>query len=109
MFIDEIIDEIKTPAEALRFSIRQSGLTDKHIYLELGIDPSSWSRVMNGSYQFPLEKLKHFIRICGNDFFLRWLAKDCGYMLRPSDLSEDLEKAKARVQELEEMMREGKK
>lgn len=104
--IEEIINEIKTPDEALRFSIRQSGLTDKHIYLELGIDSGQWSRITKGYSQFPLEKLRHFTRICGNDIFLRWLAKDCGFNLRPINLEEEYEKALARAEEIKAVMRE---
>jgi antitoxin component HigA of HigAB toxin-antitoxin module len=104
--IDEIIEEIKTPAEAIRFSVRRSGLTDKHIYLELGIEQSYWSRIMNGVCQFPMEKLKQFTEICGNDIFLRWLAKDCGYTLRPINHEEELEKALARVEKIKQRIRE---
>ncbi len=85
--VEQIVNEIPNLPEAIRTSVRRSGLSDKQIYLELGIDAGQWSRIMTGQANFPLEKLKEFLRIVGNDIFLRWVAKDCGYDLKLSQES----------------------
>lgn len=83
----QIIDEIPTMTEALRYAVRTSGLSDKLVYLELGIDAGNWSRIMSGQSSFPHEKFIQLMKICRSEFPLAWLAKQCGYELKISQLS----------------------
>lgn len=85
--MSQIIDEIPTMTEALRYAVRTSGLSDKLVYLELGIDAGNWSRIMSGQSSFPHEKFIQLMKICRTDFPLAWLAKQCGYELKVSQVS----------------------
>lgn len=100
--INQIINEIPTFGEAIRFSVRRSGLTDKQVYLELGIDASVWSRILNGQAMPSPEKLKQLISICNNDLFIRWFAKDLGYdvSLSKGALEESLKRCEQEKEEL---------
>lgn len=80
--MDQLIDEIPTMSEAIRCSIRCAKLTDKQVYLELGIDGGQWTRIMSSQAHFPHEKFIELMSICGNDIPLAWLAKKRGYEIR---------------------------
>lgn len=105
-FMAQIIEEIPTLTEALRYSVRLSGLSDKLVYLELGIDPSKWSRIMSGQVDFPHEKFIQFMAITRTDIPLQWLAKKRGYELKVSQitLKEQLQKEKMEKEELQKKL-----
>jgi hypothetical protein len=98
----EKIAEIKTFMQAVRACIFQSGLTDKYVYLELEIDSSHWSKMMQGLSHFPPEKLLPLMQLCGNYLPLHWLAYQAGFELRtlPKALEQELEKERAEKEEL---------
>ncbi len=100
--INQIINEIPTFGEAIRFTVRKSGLTDKQVYLEIGIDGSHWSRIINGLASLPVEKYKPLKTVCNNDFFIRWFAKDLGYdvSLSKEVLEDSLRKCEEEKDEL---------
>jgi hypothetical protein len=66
---------------AINLCIDISGLDDKEIYIELGIDASQWSRIRKGDAHFPPNKLQSLMSICGNQVPLIWLARQYGYEL----------------------------
>ncbi len=66
---------------AINLGIELSGLDDKEIYLELGIDASQWSRIRKGDAHFPPNKLQSLMTVCGNQVPLIWLARQYGYEL----------------------------
>jgi hypothetical protein len=66
---------------AINLCIDISGLDDKEIYLELGIDPGQWSRIRKGDAHFPPNKLQSLMTVCGNQVPLIWLARQYGYEL----------------------------
>lgn len=82
--LNQIVNELPSLHEALAACVRKNGLSDKQVYLELGIDGGQWSRIMSGNANFPLTKLPELLRICRNDIFLRWIVKKCGYRLEAS-------------------------
>jgi len=67
---------------AINLCIEASGLDDKEIYVELGIDPAQWSRIRKGDAHFPPNKLQSLMTVCGNEVPLIWLAHAQGYELR---------------------------
>lgn len=69
----ELLKEVPSMKEAMRLCIRQSGLTEKQIAMELDIDLGQWSRIMSGQAHFPHEKYLDFFRICGNAIPAQWL------------------------------------
>jgi hypothetical protein len=66
---------------AINLCIDLSGLDDKEIYLELGIDPGQWSRIRKGDAHFPPNKLQSLMTVCANQVPLIWLARQYGYEL----------------------------
>lgn len=59
--------------------IAESGLQDKSICLELGIDPGVLSRARSGQANFPPDKILELMELCGNEIPLRWLGLRRGY------------------------------
>lgn len=102
----ELINELPSMTEAIRCCIRRSGLTDKQVYLELGIDGGQWSRIMNGQAHFPHDRFQDLMRICRSDLPLVWLARKCGYDLKlsQSKLEEMLQKEKIERQKLQNQL-----
>lgn len=66
---------------ALTLCVQSSGLEDKEVYLQLGIDAGHWSRIMKGEAHFPVNKLNDLCDICGNEAPLIWWARSRGYAL----------------------------
>lgn len=66
---------------AINLCIELSGLADKEICLDLGIDPAQWSKIRKGEAHFPPNKLQRLMLICGNQVPLVWLARTHGYEL----------------------------
>lgn len=86
----EIIKEIQTLSEAIKFCIRLSGLTHKQVYLELGLDPAQWSRIINNNgAHFPTDKLLNLMQICGNKIPLQWLAYKVEWDMNDREKSAD--------------------
>jgi len=67
---------------AINLCIEVSGLEDKEIRIELGIDAAQWSRIRKGDAHFPPNKLQSLMTVCGNEIPLIWLAHAQGYELR---------------------------
>lgn len=94
---DEFIHSRPTLLHALNFAQELSGLEDKQIAGELGIDLGQWSRIKSGNAHFPTNKYVAFMRLVGNDIPLVWLAHAMGYELKP--LESDLERENARLRQ----------
>lgn len=63
---------------AINLCITASGLEDKEIYLELGIDAGHFTNLRKGKGHFPTEKLNDLMDLCGNEAPLIWLANSRG-------------------------------
>lgn len=79
----EKIAEIKTLLQSIRACIFHAGLTDKFVYMELGIDSSHWSKMLQGLSHFPPEKLIPLMNLCQDHTPLHWLALQSGFEIRP--------------------------
>jgi len=77
----ELIMRQKCFLGAINLCIELSGLDDKEIYLELGIDAAQWSRIRKGDAHFPPNKLQSLMTVCANQVPLIWLARQYGYEL----------------------------
>lgn len=102
----EKIVEIKTFMQSIRACMFQASVTDKYVYMELGIDPSHWSKMMQGLSHFPPEKLIPLMNLCGNNTPLHWLAYQAGFELRilPKTLEEELKKEREEKEELKKRL-----
>lgn len=82
---------------AIKLAVQVSGLDEKQIYMALGLDKASWSKIMSGQFNFPTNKEEQFYDIVGNEIPLIWLAYRRGKGLH------DLEDAKDKtIRELQQ-------
>jgi hypothetical protein len=74
---------IKQPhlAGAIALCVQLSGLEEKEVYMELGIDAGHWTRIMKGDAHFPVNKLNELCDLCANEAPLQWWAHSRGYTL----------------------------
>jgi len=94
---DEFVFSRPTLLHAINFAQEISGLEDKQISGELGIDLGQWSRIKSGNAHFPTNKYIAFMRLVSNDIPLKWLAHAMGYELKP--LESDLERENVRLRQ----------
>lgn len=73
----------KSLLAAIGLCMQAAGLSEKEVYLPLGIDPSHWTRITKGDAHFPLDRLGPLMDLCGNEAPLEWPAYSRGYELRP--------------------------
>lgn len=59
---------------AIKLAVAVSGKDPKGVYIDLGIDPGHWSRMLSGQAHFPPDKLVALMDILGNEIPLEWLA-----------------------------------
>lgn len=107
--LDEIIESLPNLTEAIRYCIRISGLKDKQIYMELGIDSGQWSRIFSNQGYFPQDKLSHLMKICRNLVPVMWLANDheCEVKLKKSGFEAKLEEIQKNYEkQLEDIKKE---
>ncbi len=99
---DEVISRCKTHKDALRLMKISSGYNDKQFCQELEIDAGTWSRIWNGTANFPDDdKLNKFICMCNSTISLRWYAQFQGHGIHK--LLSEIEKENRRLKiELEE-------
>lgn len=79
---DDVVKELPDLQAAIRACILFSGIGMKTIAIELGIEQSHLSKMVNPSEDprhFPPNKLPLLMDICGNDVPLRWLLIRRGY------------------------------
>lgn len=88
---DDLLLKCPSFKESLKLCKTFSGLDDKQLCMELGIDPGQWSRIWSGNAHFPDEKITAFMDLCGNIIPLRWLALHYGYELKPLKTALELE------------------
>lgn len=77
----ELIRRQQHACAAFSLSCQSSGLDDKEIYLSLGIDAGTFSRIKKGEATLQGDKLAEFTRVVGNTIFLEWLAYQIGCTL----------------------------
>lgn len=104
---DEVIARLPTKLEAIKLAQIVSGLDDKEICAELGIDGGQWSRIRTGAAHFPTNKEIEYFDLVGNEIPLRWLAMQRGYELkrRLSEVERENEALHSRIAELENRYR----
>jgi hypothetical protein len=77
----------RTLSEAIKQAQAISGLKDKELCGDapgdIVHDCARWSRIKNGTYHFPQDRLVDFNLRVGNLVTVAWLADQHGYALRP--------------------------
>lgn len=77
----EMVWAKRTQGAAFSLACDTSGLDDKEIYMALGIDAGTFSRMRKGTNTLPGDQLKDFCKIVGNTIYADWLAYQVGSML----------------------------
>lgn len=80
---DAKIKALKDKHAALVLCMNFSCLEDKEIYGPLGLDQAQFSRIKNGSMNFPPNKEDQLMDVCGNEIPLRYSALVRGKELIP--------------------------
>ena len=68
-----------TGAAAIALCATKSGLLDKIIAADLGLQDAVWSRVKSGQNNLSLDALVLLMQRCGNEAPLQWLLLKMGY------------------------------
>lgn len=91
---------------AFSLACQASGLEDKEIYLALGIDAGTFSRIKKGEANLPGDKVAEFCRLVGNTIYPEWLAYQVGCTLTmlKSEAERRAEEAEKRAKEAEKQV-----
>lgn len=71
----------KSAGAAFSLACQSSGLDDKEIYMSIGIDAGTFSRIKKGEATLQADKLADFCRAVGNTIYPEWLAYQVGCTL----------------------------
>lgn len=80
---EETTRRCKSWLEALQQSVRVSGLNDQRIYGPLGLSQGQWSKIWNGQKFLDPERYDEFMRLCGNQILLRYMARTAKHYIEP--------------------------
>ena len=86
--LEYLLDDIKTPAQAIAFSIQRAGRTQTVVGGEMGLQKSHWSGIVNGSKNMSFAVWRKLRELVNNDFYLQWMAWSAGYRLVRKEPSE---------------------
>ena len=89
-------------AQALLASAKLSGLIDKSLAIECGLDPALFSRMVSGQAGWTGEKLERFMDACGTELALMYLNHRRGYDIeamrqRESELQAEIRKLREQL------------
>src|SRR5690606_13674258 len=94
---------------AIDMACRVSGLQEKQIAADMGIDEGNWSKLRRGQRGFmPGDRIK-FMAVVGNQILREWEEESLGYdstslRVHRSELEQRLEAERARAAELERQL-----
>ncbi len=99
----ELVCAKKTAGAAFTLACDTSGLDDKEIYMALGIDAGTFSRIKSGTNTLNADRLREFCAVVGNTIFPEWLARQigCTLVLLKTEAERRAEEAEARAMEAE--------
>lgn len=93
----DVVETVDSLAEAISKSAARSGLKDKPIAIEVGVDPGLWSRIKSGDAGVKGDFLDRLMDACGNELPLLYLIHSRGY---------DIHSLRRRESETERQLRE---
>jgi wyosine [tRNA(Phe)-imidazoG37] synthetase (radical SAM superfamily) len=77
----ELIRRQQSAGAAFSLACQASGLDDKEIYLQLSIDPGTFSRIKKSEATLQADKISDFAKAVGNSVYSEWLAYQVGCTL----------------------------
>jgi len=95
----EQIAALRGPGDALDLAIRAAMLERKEVYLALGIDPGTFSKILDNKAAFPGERIKEFCDLVNNRIYVQWINSQvgCTAVLLKSEAERIAEQALARA------------
>lgn len=102
------LDGIDTEAKALAAMARMSGLQDKALAAEVGVDNATFSRVLSGQARFNERQIERFMDACGSELWLAFWLRQRGYdPTSPRRIETDVERENRELREqLDRLQRE---
>jgi hypothetical protein len=99
----EMVWSCKSQGKAFTMACDASGLEDKEIYLALGIDAGTFSRMKKGDNTISGDRIRDFCKVVGNNVYPQWLAYQigCGLVVLKSEAELRAEQAETRAKEAE--------
>lgn len=103
----ELVRSRKSQGAAFSLACDVSGLDDKEIYLQLGIDAGTFSRMKDGKNTLPGDRLADFCAAVGNTILAEWLAYQvgCGLVMLETQSERRARAAELRADEAEKKLR----
>lgn len=103
----EMVRAKKSAGAAFTLACDTSGLDDKEIYIPLGIDAGTFSRIKSGKNSLAPDLLKRFCDVVGNTVYPEWLVYQIGYglVMLKSEAERRAELAEKRAEEAESRVR----
>lgn len=77
----EVVRRQKTAAAAFALACQSSGLEDKEIYSELGLDAGYFARMKKGEATLQADQLVRFCDVVNNRIYPEWMAYQIGCTL----------------------------
>lgn len=101
---DDVLRSRKSAGAAFTLACDVSGLDDKAIYMELGIDPATFSRIKGGKNTLPADQIARFCEIVDNAIYPEWIAYQLGFglVMLQSEAERRAEEAERRASEAEQ-------
>ena len=96
----------KNQGAAFTLACEASGRDDKEIYLDLGIDAGTFSRMKDGKNTLSGDRMRDFCEAVGNTIYPQWLAYQvgCGLVMLKTEAERRAELAEARANEAEKKL-----
>lgn len=96
----------KNQGAAFTLACEASGRDDKEIYLDLGIDAGTFSRMKDGKNTLSNDRMHDFCESVGNTIFPQWIAYQvgCGLVMLKTEAERRAELAEARANEAEKKL-----
>ncbi|MBR0568382.1 hypothetical protein J5J83_19850 [Azoarcus sp. L1K30] len=102
----EMIQAKKSAGAAFSLACDASGLDDKEIYIPLGLDPATFSRIKSGKNTLSGDSIGDFCRVVGNTVYPQWIAYQvgCGLVVLKTEAERRAEAAEIRAAEAEKKL-----
>jgi hypothetical protein len=103
----EVVRRKRTSASAFALACQSSGLEDKEIYSELGLDAGYFARMKKGEATLQSDQLSRFCDVVNNRIYPEWMAYQLGCTLVQiqSESERQLEAERERRKEAETKVR----
>ena len=96
----------KNQGDAFTLACEASGRDDKEIYLDLGIDAGTFSRMKDGKNTLSADRMHDVCAAVGNTILPEWIAYQvgCGLVMLKTEAERRAELAEARAEEAEKKL-----